>query len=205
MRRLCFGGSFNPIHLGHLQCSAAAAKAGGFDRIVLIPAAVSPHKLAAADTAPAADRLRMCKLGAADFAAHHPEFADLFEINDLELQRPFPSYTIDTVRQLKSLGWTEVNWLIGGDQLARLPTWHESKSLVNEAKFWVIARPGFSFNFESLPPEFISIKSRILCAPLLDISASDIRQRVRQGDNLEGLVTPAVWRYILRRRLYAAG
>lgn len=204
MRRLCFGGSFNPIHLGHLQCSAAAAKAGGFDRVVLIPAAVSPHKLNDPDTAPAADRLRICKLGAAEFATRHPEFADLFEINDLELKRPFPSYTIDTVRQLKSLGWPEVNWLIGGDQLAKLPTWHEAKSLVKEAKFWVIARPGFSFNFESLPAEFISLESRILNAPLLDISASDIRRRVREGDSVERSVTPAVWRYILRRRLYTA-
>src|SRR5687767_11595954 len=98
MRNLCFGGSFNPIHAGHLICGEAVAKAKDATRLVLIPSATSPHKMGHADMAPADDRLAMCQLAIVGNT--------LFEIDDLELRRAGPSYTIDTVRELKrTRGW----------------------------------------------------------------------------------------------------
>src|SRR5689334_23178374 len=105
MAKLCFGGSFNPIHFGHLICARYAAERLGFDANVLIPSAQPPHKPNATDLAPASERVRMCQLAAAG--------CDDFEIDDLETKRTGPSYTIDTVRQLAGRGWGRASWLIG--------------------------------------------------------------------------------------------
>src|SRR5215210_7294765 len=97
MRTLCFGGSFNPIHHGHLLCARAVAEREGFDRVELIPSAQPPHKAGTAfDMAPAEDRLAMCRLAI--------EGTKLFAVNDIELRRSGPSYTVDTARQLKAQG-----------------------------------------------------------------------------------------------------
>src|SRR5688572_4633832 len=93
MRNLCFGGSFNPIHNGHLLCAQAVASAIDATGLLLIPSAISPHKLGHADMASPADRLAMCRLAAAG--------SELVRVDDLELRRGPPSYTIDTVRQLR--------------------------------------------------------------------------------------------------------
>src|SRR5688500_16988195 len=139
MRRLCFGGSFNPIHHAHLICARAVAEKAGFDRIVLIPSAQPPHKPSTAQMAPPTDRLAMCRLA----ASHQPE---LFEVDDLELSRSGESFTLDTARQLKARGWQAVNWLIGGDMLLYLPKWHEPEKLLQEVNFFIMARPGWSID-----------------------------------------------------------
>src|SRR5678815_1912728 len=102
MRKLCFGGSFNPIHHAHLICARAVAEARRFDRVVLVPSALPPHKLRADQLAPPEHRLAMCRLAA--------EGDRLFEVSDLELTRTGPSYTIDTARELKRQGWDAVAW-----------------------------------------------------------------------------------------------
>src|SRR3954469_12040258 len=104
MARLWFGGSFNPIHHAHLICARAAAEARGMERVVLVPTYQPPHKLLTAEIAAAEDRLAMCHLAAAG--------SDLFEVSDVELERGGPSFTIDTVRELKRQGHPEVHWLI---------------------------------------------------------------------------------------------
>src|SRR6185436_942714 len=91
---LYFGGSFNPIHVGHLICARAVAEKAGFEKVILIPCAQPPHKRGVEGLAASEDRLEMCRLA----AAKQP---DLFEVDDLEIKRPPPSYTIDTVRELK--------------------------------------------------------------------------------------------------------
>src|SRR5215204_977604 len=117
MRTLCFGGTFNPIHHGHLICARAAAEATGFDRVLLIPSAQPPHRSEQKGLAPAQDRLTMCQL-----ASQH---VSQFTTTDLELRRPEPSFTLQTARELRREGYGEVFWLIGGDTVPQLPKWHQ--------------------------------------------------------------------------------
>jgi nicotinate-nucleotide adenylyltransferase len=201
MRRLCLGGTFDPIHRAHTTCASAAASEGGFDQVVLIPANLSPHKMAdAAASATADQRLAMCQRAAQEL--NNAAGRELFQVESIDLERPPPSYTIDTVRLLKKRGWSEVHWLIGGDQLPALPRWHEAHSLMQEATIWVMARPGFVFDFAKLPPTFAVLASRVLKAPLLEISATEIRRRVRNGLPIDEMVGRGVAQYIADQRLY---
>ncbi len=197
MRNLCFGGSFNPIHNGHLLCSQAVAGVRDVTKLLLIPSATSPHKVGHADMANAGDRLGMCRLAV--------EGNELFDVDDLELRRDGPSYTIDTIRALRhERGWDEINWLIGADQVAALPRWREPAALLREVNFVVMFRPGWSFDWHTLPLEFRVLQNNVVEAPLLDISATDIRRRVRRGDPIDGLVPAAVADYIRSRNQYRA-
>lgn len=200
---LCFGGSFNPIHLGHLAVSQAVARAKGFERVRLIVSADPPHKPRQSgrppDLASASDRLAMCRLAVAD--------DPLFQVDDLELLRTGPSYTLDTVRELRRRDGLSLNdpiyWLIGADSLAQLPTWHQASTLVKEADFVVVGRPGFRFNWTNFPSEFQKLERSLVRAPLMDISATEIRRRVRAGESIEGLTTREVGKYIRERGLYS--
>jgi nicotinate-nucleotide adenylyltransferase len=195
MRNLCFGGTFNPIHNGHLVCSRAVATGMDATRLVLIPSATSPHKLGHADMASGEDRLAMTRLAVAG--------DPLYEVDDLELRRGGPSYTVDTVRQLKSTrAWDEVNWLIGADQVAALPRWRDPDALLREVNLVIMARPGWSFDWHTLPPPFRTLQDHVVEAPRLDISATDIRDRVRAGQPIEHLVPRVVADYILAHNLY---
>lgn len=194
MRRLYFGGSFNPIHHGHLICARAAAEAGKFDRVVLIPCAQPPHETGKTDLAPAHDRLEMCRLAAAQ--------SDLFEISDLEINRGGKSYTIDTARALKSAGHQEINWLIGADMLLYLPNWHEPEALLAEVNFIIMSRPGHSINWPSLPPFYRVLRKNVVESPLIDISSTNIRRRVAAGKSIAFLTPQNVAEYIGRQGLY---
>ncbi len=195
MSTLCFGGSFNPIHYGHLRTSEAVAHQLDFDRILLIPSAKPPHKPASADLAAPRDRYAMCRLAVKDLEP-------LFEVTDIEIQRPGLSYTLDTARQLQSLGVKTIHWLIGADMLRILPSWHQAQTLLREVNFIIIARPGWSFDWQTLPPEFHFLQGHVVEAPFLDISATEIRQRVGTGKPLEHLTPPAVIDYIHDHHLY---
>src|SRR2546423_8060516 len=120
---LCFGGSFNPIHNGHLRCAEAVATKAGYDKVLLIPSAQPPHKPDAPDLAPAEDRLAMARL-AAPLAEGVP-----FEVSDVETRRGGPSFTIDTAQELRDQGINPVHWLIGADMLLYLPKWHRWRAL----------------------------------------------------------------------------
>jgi nicotinate-nucleotide adenylyltransferase len=194
MRKLYFGGSFNPIHHAHLLCARAVAEAGGYDRVILVPSAQPPHKPDSGDRAPAADRAQMCRLATRD--------DPLFEVDELELQRTGPSYTLTTVRALRARGEADIHWLIGADMLAYLPHWHQAETLLTEVHFVIMARPGWSFDFSTLPPPFRPLERNILPAPLVDISATQIRQRVAAQQPIRYLTPDAVVEYIHDRRLY---
>ncbi len=194
MTSLCFGGSFNPIHHGHLICARAAAEKAGFERVVLIPNSQSPHKLASSDWAGGEERLQMCRLATGG--------SELFEVEDLELRRSGPSYTIDTARELKRRGWETVHWLIGTDTLPLLPSWHEPDALLEEVQFVIVQRPGSPIDWAALPPKLQKLRNKLIDAPLMDISASDIRRRVAEGKSIDYLTPQPVIDYIRAKGLY---
>lgn len=195
MRKLCLGGSFNPIHHGHLLCGLAAMEQLAFDRLVLIPSAIPPLKSQTADMAPATDRFGMCKLAA--------EGATTIELNGIELERTTPSFTIETARRLRQLGWDNVSWLIGADALAELPRWHDLPALLREVDFVVMARPGWTTDWKALPKEIHHLERSVVTVPQIQISATEIRGRVRAGLPIDFMTPPSVAAYIRGRGLYA--
>lgn len=196
-RRLYFGGSFNPIHHGHLLCARAVAELRGYDRVILVPSAQPPHKPEGVDIAPADDRLAMCRLAVAG--------AEGFEVDDLELRRPGPSYTIDTARELTARNGARVAWLIGADTLPQLPTWHEPEALLQEVEFVIMARPGFAIHWTKVPPGSQKLQANVVAVGQIDISATGIRQRVAAGRPIDYLTPASVISYIRERGLYRNG
>ena len=195
MKTLCLGGSFNPIHHGHLICARAVMERAGYAQVMLIPTHQPPHKPGHANLAPAHDRLRMCQLAV--------ERSATFTVDDIELKRTGPSYTIDTAAELKTQrGWPEVHWLIGADMLNYLPKWHRAAELIHEVHFVVMARPGFEFEWANLPPEFQHLRDRITEAPRIDISSTQIRERVRAGVSIDYLTPAPVVDYVYDNGLY---
>jgi nicotinate-nucleotide adenylyltransferase len=138
----------------------------------------------------------MCQLAVAG--------CDGFEVNDLETKRTGPSYTIDTARELKRQGWAKVSWLIGADMVRDLPTWHEPDALMAEVEFVVLARPGWAFDWEAMPPGFRTLRERVVEAPLIEISATEIRRRAGAGLPIDFLTPDPVVRYIHEAKLYRA-
>ena len=136
----------------------------------------------------------MCQLGVAG--------SELFRVSDLELNRPGPSYTIDTVRQLSRSEPGKVHWLIGADMLMYLPQWHRPLELIQEAELIVMARPGWTIDWRTLPAEYGLLQKNVTEAPLIDIKASGIRKRIAAGADIEYLTPAAVCRYIADHSLY---
>jgi nicotinate-nucleotide adenylyltransferase len=194
MPKLCLGGSFNPIHHGHLLCARAAAEAVGAAGVVLMPTGQSPHKGTNLGMPGAADRVEMCRLAIEGVAG--------FELDERETRRQGPSYTIDTVREMKAEGVDKVYWLIGADMLNTLPSWREAPALLEEVNWVVMARPGLVMEWDTLGPEFGKLKANVVEVPQIDISATEIRRRVGAGLAIEYLTPAAVCRYIRERGLY---
>src|SRR5436853_590156 len=123
--KIYFGGSFNPIHNGHLICAQAVAAKEGYESVVLIPSGQPPHKPDASDFASAPDRLAMCRLAAQSVAG--------LEVDDIEMRRAGPSYTIDTAQELRQRSGSDdkIAWLIGADMLLYLPKWHRPLDLLH--------------------------------------------------------------------------
>jgi nicotinate-nucleotide adenylyltransferase len=194
MSTLYFGGSFNPIHHGHLICARAVAEVGGYERVVLVPTGQSPHKPMTQELAPASDRLAMCRLAVA--------LDPRFDVDDIELRRAGASYTIDTVQELARQAGNLPDWLIGADMLLYLPKWHRATELLGQTNFVVMARPGWSLDWLTLPAEFRALEKNVVEAPRIDIRATDLRRRVAAGLSIEYLTPPAVCDYIRDRGLY---
>jgi len=181
-----YGGSFNPIHHGHLITATRAAEAVKLDRVLFIPAAVSPLK-AANSLAPARDRLAMLRLA----LKGNPRF----EVCDLELRRGGVSYTVDTLRELKRTTRAKLYWILGADASRLLPRWKSIDEVRRLAAFVIVPRPG-----DSIAPKMP--KDTIVKAPLLEISSSEIRERVRKGLSVRYLLPESVERYLRRKGLY---
>ena len=195
------GGTFNPIHHGHLLMAQELAEAARLDTVLLVPSRVPPHK-PAEDLAPERDRLEMVRLAAAE----NP----LFQASDRELRRPGVSYTVVTLRELRAElpPDTEMFFLIGADSLPDLAKWKEPREIVALAQVLTATRPGFSFDrlaelSGSFPPSGLDGLRRGLTETTpVGISSTEVRRRVRLGRSLRYLVPPPVAGYIRDRRLY---
>lgn len=194
------GGTFDPPHNGHLKIAAAARSALGLAQIVFIPAGQPPHKLDD-PVSPAATRLAMLELA----LARHPNFV----ISRLELLRAGPSYTVDTLRELhQTLGDdAEIYFIMGMDSLQNFHTWHQPQEIVKLCKLAVLRRPGFDVDLDTLEKQVPGATASVVIipGPEFDISASEIRARVRRGESIRGLVPPAVAAFIKTNRLYKNG
>lgn len=174
-----FGGSFDPVHLGHLLVAQAALEELGLSRVVFIPAAQSPFKPGTAP-APPALRLRWLRIA----LAGRPEF----DVDGLEFRRPGPSYTIDTVREFASrFPGASLHWLIGADHVATLPQWRDATELARLVTFVVIPRPGCEPS--PLPAPY---RLQFLRGWPLSVSSSELRDRLRAGRPVAHLLPPFV-------------
>jgi nicotinate-nucleotide adenylyltransferase len=191
MRIGVFGGTFDPVHLGHLIFAEQAREQARLDRVLFVPAARPPHKLAQPMT-PFVRRSEMLALATAGQPA--------FRVDELEKDRPGPSYTADTLADLKAReGGAELFLLLGSDCLPDLAGWHEPQRIFELATILVMARPGWAIESASSIPKIQKID-----APLVDISSRDLRQRVAAARTIRYLVPAAVDAYIASHRLYQA-
>lgn len=178
-----FGGTFDPVHHGHLILARAALERLGLDRVIFIPANVSPHKPGTVP-ATAADRMQMLRLAIVGEPG--------FEANDCELRRPPPSYTLDTLREIASANPAlELVLLIGADNAAKFGTWHKPDEIKTLARIAVLDRAEGDDTCE-WP----------LVRKLVDISATDIRARVAAGRSIRYLTPDSVCAYIAEQGLY---
>ncbi|MSU63258.1 MAG: nicotinate (nicotinamide) nucleotide adenylyltransferase [Pedosphaera sp.] len=184
-----YGGSFDPVHLGHLLVAQAALEELGLDRVVFIPASQSPFKPERM-LAPANERLRLMRLALAG--------RNWAEIDDQEILRGGMSFTIETVRSYaRRLPSAQLHYLIGADHVPFLGKWRESAELARLVEFVVIPRPG-----EPMVPVPAPFRVRPLGGFPLGVSSSQVRERVRSGHSIEWLVPPAVEEAIRNNRLY---
>lgn len=193
-----FGGTFDPIHFGHLTVAEEVRVKLGIDRLLFVPAG-QPWLKANRPVSPAEHRLEMLSLAITE--NRH------FTISTIEVDRPGPSYAVDTITALKRYLGDAVNifFLLGSDALAELPQWKEPSRLVQMCQLVAFNRPGASpFSLELLESAIPGISDHVSFVEVsqIDISATRIRNLVAQGISLRQLVPQAVERYILEKKLY---
>ena len=187
------GGSFNPIHWGHLVLAEQMKERLSLDKVIFIPAYRPPHK-EATELAPAEDRLKMVELATANNAA--------FEVSPIEIERGGPSYTVETLRALRAqYPGDELYYIVGADMALDLPSWFRPHELLQQARFVVAPRPGVDLG--GLEP-WVAERVDIVPVHTLDVSSSEIRRRLREGKSVRYLVPPAVEEYVRRKGLYGA-
>lgn len=193
------GGTFDPIHLGHLVVAEAAREAHRLDQVVFVPAGRPPHKKET-EVSEARHRYVMTLLA----TMSHPQFT----VSRIELDRQGKSFTVDTLSQLieEAGEGTELSFILGADSMADVPNWREPERLLGLCRFLVVSRPGFGMDDvkTSLGPLYEEHKSRLelLDVPAIGVSSSDIRRRVAQGKSIRYLVPDGVLRYIHDHGMY---
>ena len=195
------GGTFDPIHLGHLGLAAAALDRLGLDEVLFVPAGQPPHKLGR-PISPAKDRLAMVELAIAD----RPGFG----VSRLEIERAGPSYTADTVEAVRDLAAgsgtpVELTVILSAESFADFEHWHEPERLLRTARIAVAPRPGHrrpSLGRVAARWPELAGRVELLDGPSLDVSASEIRARTAAGQSIDGLVPASVAHYIKAHHLY---
>ena len=215
MRLGILGGTFDPIHFGHLRIAEEICEEMELEKVLLIPGALPPHKYEKKSITPFHDRLAMTRIAAQN--------SSLLEVLDLEGRRHGPSYSIETLREINRLYKDKVDifFIIGMDAFLEIKIWKEYKNLFKESNFIVLKRPGFSF--EELVPFILSLEvgfkrmsdSNSFSNPsgnlliykegtLMDISSTRIREMVAAGRSIKFLLPEAVRIYIIEKSLYRA-
>jgi nicotinate-nucleotide adenylyltransferase len=201
------GGTFDPIHNGHIAAAAAGQTALGLDHVTLIPSHIPPHRHDPVG-ATGEQRYEMTRLAALD----HPGWT----ASRIELDRDGPSYTFDTLTALREARsvrgeatGTEIFFILGADAFAEIATWSRYPAVLDLAHFVVVSRPGITLDSlrERVPSAFSlrsSASTRVILveAATPDVSSTDIRRRARAGESLSGLVPDSVAHYVRTHRLY---
>lgn len=203
-----FGGTFDPIHNGHLRMALELSEALAFDEFSLVPCRQPPHRASPG----CSDQVR------AEMVALALEGCDRLQLDERELKRDDISYSIATLQQLRAEYGDAVSlcWCVGMDSLVNLSSWYRWRELLDFAHLVVVARPGWQLpgsgdvgqwlSQHRAGPEVLREKSsgHVIIQPLslLDISATDIRRRVADGNSVQFLTPNAVWQYIQQHRLY---
>ena len=195
LRRGILGGSFDPIHLGHVAAALGVIEVRGLERVYFIPAGRPPHKPQGCE-APFSDRVAMARRAVRDH--------DALEVLDLEGSRPGPSYSVDTAEELArrhpGVGW---DLLVGADMLEDLPNWHRARDLVDLVQVVAFARPDFDlegprgvFRAEfGKDPVCVTLR-------LVEAASTRVRRRIAAGEPIDAFLDPAVSAYIADRNLY---
>lgn len=198
MRFAILGGTFDPIHYGHLIAAEQVADALNLEKVILIPAGSPPHKKEQPVTE-AKYRYQMVSLA----IAGNPHM----DLSRMEIDREGPSYSIDTIRWYnRKYGIGETGFIIGVDALAEVLTWHEYEAVLREAHFLVLHRPGYDLSsLEQSPFKNWLNKIQFVQMPAIEISSTDIRERVRRKQSIRYLTPDSVIEYIETNRLYQPG
>ncbi len=183
------GGTFNPLHIGHLAIAEAAQEKMNLDKVIFVPSCQPPHKRIM-NLASAEDRLEMVRLS----IRNNPKF----EVSDFEVRKGGKSYTVDTIRHFAETlpEGTKLFFIVGGDSAALLHTWREVSEIMTVASFVVVNRPGHDECRSDIPHHSVSM-------PGIDISSSYVRRKILQGKSIKYLVPEPVFRYIEQHHLYA--
>lgn len=191
------GGTFDPIHIGHLSVADQVREALGLDAVLFIPAGVPVFKRDRR-VAPAADRLAMCRLAVAD----NP----FFDVSDIEIRRGGDTYTVDTLREMRAHYPDNVEFwfIIGADAVASISLWRESDAIAQLCKLAAVTRPGFQLDSATRAQvdEAGAFDVRYLQATALSVSSSDLRERLEQSLSIRYLTTDGVCDYIREKGLY---
>jgi nicotinate-nucleotide adenylyltransferase len=191
------GGTFDPIHLGHLAVAEEAREALGLERVLFVPAGQPPHKLPGS-VSDVRDRVAMVQLAIADNPA--------FELSAIEVERKGPSFTVDTVEALAAAHpGTMLHLILSAETFAELPSWHEPDRLFEAARMAVVPREGYPAPDPAwVDRAFPGREDRVdyLGGPRIGLSSTALRGRVAAGRSIRYLVPPAVEAYIVEHQLY---
>ena len=191
------GGTFDPLHRAHLHLADAAAQALELDRLVLIPAG-DPWRKRERQVSPAEHRLAMTVAAATDRGGG-------LEVSDLEVRREGPTYTLDTVRELRDRGARQLWWIMGADAVLDLPHWHKPNEILTCARIAAAVRPGAELDRRQLDKIVYGLGRWLDWVPMepIDLSASELRERIARGEDVSEDVPSAVWQYARDHQLYA--
>jgi nicotinate-nucleotide adenylyltransferase len=195
-----FGGTFDPVHRAHIAVAEAARDALKLDKVLLVPAG-KPMARPVLPLAPAKDRVAMLRLAI--------EGKPGLEVSTIEIDRPGPTYTVDSITQLRNSAiGTDIYFILGNDSLAQLTAWKDPAQLISMCRLVAVPRPGCE------PPDLTTMGEKIpgisknvifLKEPNFDVSATEIRERISAGKPITELVTAPVADYIKKHKLYQTG
>ena len=193
MKTCIFGGTFDPPHIGHLLIAQTVFESENFERLIFVPANISPAKKNG-DSSPPEERSKMLEMS----LTNNPNF----EISDLEIKREGISYTIDTIKEVADklkLDKKDLFFLMGSDTLKGFHNWKNPEKIIKICNIIVAIRPGFT---PSDIPQWVLDSVRFANIPRFEVSSTNIRRRWREGKTIRYMVTKEVWEYIDEKDLY---